>query len=61
MELNYASDIDLLFLLRRGTTSGHGERGEVSNREYFVKLSETIARLVGQSRRSAQLTASICA
>ena len=26
-----------------------GERGEVSNREYFVKLSETIARLVGQS------------
>ena len=26
-----------------------GRRGEVSNREYFVKLSETIARLVGQS------------
>src|SRR5215213_6908689 len=25
------------------------ERGEVTNREYFVKLSETIARLVGQS------------
>ena len=50
MELNYASDIDLLFLYSDdGTTSGHGERGEVSNREYFVKLSETIARLVGQS------------
>jgi [glutamine synthetase] adenylyltransferase / [glutamine synthetase]-adenylyl-L-tyrosine phosphorylase len=50
MELNYASDIDLLFLYSdEGTTSGHGERGEVSNREYFVKLSETIARLVGQS------------
>ncbi|HEU4765817.1 MAG TPA: hypothetical protein VFS77_00545, partial [Pyrinomonadaceae bacterium] len=50
MELNYASDIDLLFLYSDdGTTSGHGQRGEVSNREYFVKLSETIARLVGQS------------
>jgi len=50
MELNYASDIDLVFLYSdEGSTSGHGERGEVSNREYFVKLSETIARLVGQS------------
>jgi [glutamine synthetase] adenylyltransferase / [glutamine synthetase]-adenylyl-L-tyrosine phosphorylase len=50
MELNYASDIDLVFLYSDdGTTSGIGQRGEVSNREYFVKLSETIARLVGQS------------
>ena len=50
MELNYTSDIDLVFLYSDdGTTSGTGQRGEVSNREYFVKLSETIARLVGQS------------
>src|SRR5829696_2078822 len=50
MELNYASDIDLVFLYSDdGTTAGTGGRGEVSNREYFVKLSETIARLVGQS------------
>ena len=50
MELNYASDIDLVFLYSDdGTTAGTGQRGEVSNREYFVKLSETIARLVGQS------------
>ena len=50
MELNYASDIDLVFLYSDdGITAGTGERGEVSNREYFVKLSETIARLVGQS------------
>jgi glutamate-ammonia-ligase adenylyltransferase len=50
MELNYASDIDLIFLYSdEGTTGGAGERGETSNREYFVKLSETIARLVGQS------------
>jgi glutamate-ammonia-ligase adenylyltransferase len=50
LELNYASDIDLVFLYSDdGMTSGSGQRGEVSNREYFVKLSETIARLVGQS------------
>jgi [glutamine synthetase] adenylyltransferase / [glutamine synthetase]-adenylyl-L-tyrosine phosphorylase len=49
-ELNYASDLDLVFLYSdEGTTSGTGERGEVSNREYFVKLAETITKLVGQS------------
>ena len=48
-ELNYASDIDLLFLYSDdGTTSGTGARGETSNREYFIKLAETVARIVGQ-------------
>lgn len=48
-ELNYASDIDLLFLYSDdGETSGHGTRGEVGNREYFVKLAERVTLLVGQ-------------
>src|SRR5687768_16232674 len=48
-ELNYASDIDLLFLYSTdGQTSGRGSRGSVTHREYFVKLSESIAQLVGQ-------------
>ncbi len=48
-ELNYASDIDLMFIYSdEGTTSGIGERGEVTNREYFVKLAESVAKLVGQ-------------
>lgn len=48
-ELNYASDIDLLFLYSDdGTTSGRGTRGETTNRQYFVKLAETVARIVGQ-------------
>jgi len=48
-ELNYASDIDLLFLYsNEGKTSGKGARGEVTNREYFVKLAEAVTRLVGQ-------------
>lgn len=49
-ELNYASDIDLVFIYSdEGTTSGTGERGAVTNREYFVKLAETIVKLAGQS------------
>lgn len=47
-ELNYASDIDLLFLYSNdGSTSGKGTRGAISNREYFVKLAEFIVKLVG--------------
>ena len=48
-ELNYASDIDLLFLYSdEGTTSGAGERGEITNREYFNKLAAGVSRIVGQ-------------
>ncbi|MBV9959829.1 MAG: hypothetical protein JO360_15495 [Acidobacteria bacterium] len=48
-ELNYASDIDLLFLYAEdGTTSGKGSRGETSNREYFVRLAEAVTRMVGK-------------
>lgn len=51
-ELNYASDIDLLYVYSddgetAGTSGGTGERGKLSNREYFIKLSETISKLVG--------------
>jgi len=50
-ELNYASDIDLLFLYSDdGETAGTGEGGAAitTNREYFNRLAEKIARLVGQ-------------
>ena len=48
LELNYASDIDLLFIYSdEGETSGTGTRGAVTNREYFNKLAETVARIVG--------------
>ena len=49
-ELNYASDIDLMFLYSDdGATSGAGARGSVSNREYFARLAERVARVVGQA------------
>lgn len=48
-ELNYASDIDLLFIYSdEGNTAGSSERDKLTNREYFNKLSETISKLVGQ-------------
>ncbi len=48
MELNYSSDIDLLFLYSSdGATSGQGTRSAVTNREYFVKLAELITKFVG--------------
>ena len=47
-ELNYASDIDLLFIYSEdGTTAGSSERDKLSNREYFIKLSEAVSKLVG--------------
>ena len=47
-ELNYASDIDLLFLYSNdGKTSGQGSRDAVTNREYFVKLAEFVTKTVG--------------
>ncbi|MBC7899815.1 MAG: hypothetical protein H7070_07140 [Saprospiraceae bacterium] len=48
-ELNYSSDIDLLFIYSGdGSTSGSGSRGQITNREYFVKLSGSISQFVGR-------------
>ena len=50
-ELNYASDIDIMFLYsEEGTTAGNGvdTDSSISNREFFIKLSESIMQLVGQ-------------
>jgi [glutamine synthetase] adenylyltransferase / [glutamine synthetase]-adenylyl-L-tyrosine phosphorylase len=49
-ELNYASDIDLIFLFsQEGMTSIGGARGQISNREYFVKLAEQLLKVVGDA------------
>jgi glutamate-ammonia-ligase adenylyltransferase len=48
-ELNYSSDIDLLFIYSdEGSTTGVGTRDPVTNREYFIKLAESITKLVGE-------------
>jgi [glutamine synthetase] adenylyltransferase / [glutamine synthetase]-adenylyl-L-tyrosine phosphorylase len=50
-ELNYSPDIDLLFIYARdGETSGGSETASViSNKEYFVRLSEAVNRTISQS------------
>ena len=48
-ELNYASDIDLIFLFSQdGRTAAGGARGQITNREYYVKVAENILRLVSE-------------
>jgi len=45
-ELNYSSDIDLMFLYyANGETSG-GERGSISNREFFVRAANRLTSLL---------------
>lgn len=49
-ELNYASDIDLLFIFSaEGNTSGSGTSGQISNREFFIRLAGRVAALVGNT------------
>jgi len=50
-ELNYASDIDLIFIYSdNGVTASGGARGQITNREYFVKLAESLLRLVSEPK-----------
>jgi [glutamine synthetase] adenylyltransferase / [glutamine synthetase]-adenylyl-L-tyrosine phosphorylase len=56
-ELNYSSDIDLLFLYSHdGETSGGTEPDSViSNKEYFVRLANAITRTITQSTPYGQV------
>ncbi|MCA1589546.1 MAG: hypothetical protein LC734_03985, partial [Acidobacteria bacterium] len=47
-ELNYSSDIDLLFLYS-GEGNTKNSKETLTNREYFIKLAEHIIRTVGQA------------
>ena len=48
-ELNYSSDIDLMFLYAaEGETSG-GTAGSIANREYFVRLAQSVLKLIAES------------
>ena len=56
-ELNYNSDIDLLFLYSHdGETSGGNERESViTNKEYFVHLARAITRTITQPTSQGQV------
>ncbi|HET8947119.1 MAG TPA: hypothetical protein VFQ07_09060 [Candidatus Polarisedimenticolia bacterium] len=51
-ELNYSSDIDLLYLFARDgetTGTGAGAEGAISNRIYFARLAAEVTRLIGEA------------
>ncbi len=56
-ELNYSSDVDLLFLYERdGETAGGNERDSlISNKEYFVRLAHAITRTITQPTPHGQV------
>ncbi|MBI4169495.1 MAG: hypothetical protein HY510_06105 [Acidobacteria bacterium] len=57
-ELNYSSDIDLLYLFSRdGETagSGTGRGGAISNKEFFTRLASEVTRLIAGSGPEGQV------
>jgi glutamate-ammonia-ligase adenylyltransferase len=56
-ELNYSSDIDLLFLYSNdGETSGGNEPDSIiTNKEYFIRLANAITRTITQSTPYGQV------
>jgi glutamate-ammonia-ligase adenylyltransferase len=51
-ELNYASDIDLLFLYSgQGNTAGDGRRADsaISNKEFFTSVANRVVQIIGSS------------
>lgn len=48
-ELNYSSDIDLMFIYSaEGQSDGHGAAGATTNREFFSRLAQNVARYVSE-------------
>ncbi|HEV2615698.1 MAG TPA: hypothetical protein VGU63_03700 [Candidatus Acidoferrales bacterium] len=48
-ELNYSSDIDLIFLYDRDGETAGGAAGAISNLEYFVRLAQAILKLLTEA------------
>ncbi|MDP9268390.1 MAG: hypothetical protein M3P27_08720 [Acidobacteriota bacterium] len=51
-ELNYSSDIDLLYLFGDGEA---GEAREISNREYFIRLAQQVTEILGRVTAEGQV------
>ena len=52
-ELNYASDIDLMFLYAgEGETSGtgRGQKGVISNKEFFTLVAQSVTQMTGRNQ-----------
>ncbi len=47
-ELNYASDVDLLFVY-----TGRGNTGDISNKDFFTRVAERLVRMAGTRHESS--------
>ena len=45
-ELNYSSDIDLMFMFQANGETGGGSAGKISNREFFVRAANQLTSLL---------------
>ncbi|MBI2677632.1 MAG: hypothetical protein HYX28_02505 [Candidatus Koribacter versatilis] len=56
-ELNYSSDIDLLYLFGDGERhgEGRGELRETTNREYFIRLAQQVTETLGKVTAEGQV------
>ncbi|HEV2299500.1 MAG TPA: hypothetical protein VGR72_13415 [Candidatus Acidoferrales bacterium] len=45
-ELNYSSDVDLMFLYDHDGQTAGGKSGQISNLEYFVRLAQAILKML---------------
>jgi len=57
-ELNYSSDIDILYLFARdGETTGTGAaaEGAISNREFFLRLAAAVTRIIGGREQGGEV------
>lgn len=48
-ELNYSSDIDLIFLYDHDGETAGGEAGAIPNLEYFVRLAQAILKMLSEA------------
>ncbi len=54
-ELNYHSDIDLLFLYSQDGETAGGENGKTTNKEFFTKLSQNIISLLSNEESNYEM------
>jgi glutamate-ammonia-ligase adenylyltransferase len=48
-ELNYSSDIDLMFLYEHDGQTAGGSAGAISNAEFFVRLAQAVLKLITEA------------
>jgi glutamate-ammonia-ligase adenylyltransferase len=54
-ELNYSSDVDLMFLYSHSGETAGGKNGQIPNSEYFVRMAQSLLKLITELTPQGQL------